>query len=184
MKVLVLLSGGCESTALLEYGKRKGYDMDAIHASFSVATEEESEPCRKIAKHYGVKLFFPLIDNSEKNKYDGKFRPFDIAFWLPLSAICALTTGDYDEVWFGNHSLDNHMLAGKVQVVFEQMMKMSQFKPKTIIDAPLRGMTKQQQWDSIPKEVQKHVVYCWKNKGNPCGECKKCVEWKEQGLTR
>ena len=56
---------------------------------------------------------------------------------------------------------------------------MSQFKPKTIIDAPLRDMTKQQQWDLIPKEVQQNVVYCWNNKLNPCGNCKKCFEWNE-----
>lgn len=153
--------------------------MDAIHASFSTATEEEADPCKKIAQHYGVKLFFPRFENHEKNQYDGRFRPFDIAFWLPTAAICALVTSDYDEVWFGAHARDNHSIVGKIQIIFELMLQMSQFKPKTIIDAPLRDMTKQQQWDLIPKEVQQNVVYCWNNKLNPCGNCKKCFEWNE-----
>ena len=185
MKVLVLLSGGCESTALLQHGRDKGYELHAVHASFSNATVQEIDSCRSLCKHYKIPFHVSKIDNTQFNKANTKTIAFDIAYWLPIAAICSIVSEEFDQVWFGIHSKDNLPLVGKVQVIFNLLKTMSyRHSCKTTIEAPLSNLTKKEQYNIVPKELRSKIVYCWENKNNPCGKCKKCVEWKEQGLSR
>lgn len=184
MKVLVLLSGGCESSALLEHGKRGGHELHAVHVSFSNATLQENEFCQELCNYYDIPLYFPVIDNTQMNNNHGKYNPFDIIKWLPMAAIIAATNQDYDEVWYGAHKKDNLPVLGRIEVIFDLLIRFSKQPPNTKIKAPLYPYTKLEQYKLVPKELRNKIVYCWENKSNPCGKCKKCVEWKEQGLIR
>lgn len=184
MKALVLLSGGCESSALLEYGKREGHELHAVHVSFSNATLQENDFCKELCDYYNIPLYFPSIDNSLMNRDHGKYNPYDISRWLPIAALIASTNQDYDEVWYGAHKKDNLPVLGRIEVIFDLLIGLTKQPPNTKIKAPLYPYTKLDQYKLVPKELRNKIVYCWENKTNPCGKCKKCVEWKEQGLTR
>ena len=70
----------------------------------------------------------------------------------------------------------------KVEIIFDLLIQLSKQPPNTKIRAPLYSLSKLDQYKLVPKELREKIVYCWANKKHPCGECKKCVEWKEQGL--
>lgn len=118
------------------------------------------------------------------NKDHGKYNPFDISRWLPIAALVAATNQDYDEVWYGAHKKDNLPVLGRIEVIFDLLIGLTKQVPNTKIKAPLYSHSKLDQYRLVPKELREKIVYCWENKSNPCGKCKKCVEWKEQGLTR
>lgn len=118
------------------------------------------------------------------NRDHGKYKPFDIIKWLPMAAIIASTNQDYDEVWYGAHKLDYLPVLGRIEVIFELLIGLNKHQPNTRIVAPLFSLAKLEQYKLVPKELRDKIVYCWENKTNPCGKCKKCVEWKEQGLSR
>ena len=149
MKVLVLLSGGCESSALLEYGKREGHELHAVHVSFSNATLQENNFCKELCNYYDIPLYFPLIENDLMNKDHGKYNPFDISRWLPMAALIASTNQDYNEVWYGAHKKDNLPVLGRIEVIFDLLIGLTKQQPNTKIKAPLYPYTKLDQYKLV-----------------------------------
>lgn len=184
-KVLVLLSGGCESTALLEHARQKGHDVIAMHVLFSETSLQEIDTCKELCKYYDVPLYFPSIENKAFNdKYTQKAAPYDIVSWILLAAASAIRAQNIDEVWYGACLSDDLTTIGKLDTLWKLLTAISDKPVYTIIRAPLFRSPKKEQYEMVPIELKKYVVYCWKDRHNPCGVCKKCVEWKEQGLTR
>ena len=146
MKVLVLLSGGCESSALLEYGKREGHELHAVHVTFSNATVQENDFCKELCDYYNIPLYFPLIQNDLMNRDHGKYNPYDISRWLPIAALIASTNQDYDEVWYGAHKKDNLPVLGRIEVIFDLLIGLTKQVPNTKIKAPLYPHTKLEQY--------------------------------------
>lgn len=184
-KVLVLLSGGCESTALLEHAKQKGHDVIAMHVLFSETSLQEVDSCKEFCKYYDVPLYFPSIENkSFNNKHHKRAIPYDIISWILIAASSAIRAQDIAEVWYGACFNDDLTTIGKLDTLWKLLRDVSDKPINTVIRSPLYKFSKIEQYASIPIEIRKHVVYCWKDRKNPCGECNKCNEWKEQGLTK
>lgn len=184
-KVLVLLSGGCESTALLEHAKQRGHDVIAMHVLFSETSLQEVDSCKELCKYYDVPLYLPSIDNKLFNdRHTKKAVPYDIISWILIAASSAIRAQDISEVWYGACFNDDLTTIGKLDTLWKLLREVSDKPIHTTIRAPLYKLSKIEQYAAIPIELRKYVVYCWTDRKNPCGKCKKCDEWREQGLTR
>ena len=182
MKVLILLSGGCESTALLELAKQEGHDVICVHGSWSNATEEEKEFCVWAAEQYGYPIYHPRIENDEMSHLKTHIA-LDIAHWLPLSALISIQLQDIDVVWYGAHMKDDMNALGRIYFAFDILRQFTSGKPpKTMIDAPLHRLKKIQQYDMVPEHIRDKILFCQVKKDTPCGTCKKCEEWKREGM--
>jgi len=177
-KVIVLLSGGAESTAVLYHAVKLGVEVEAVHFEFSNASAQETQVCKDICERLNVPLRIPVF-NFNNSKDDKPMRVMDIMQWLPLSAIVA-TRLQPDEVWYGINRDERLDVVGQIEVIFDVLQNIrKKFKTKDIkIDAPLRHLTKREHYDMIDVDIQSKLVYCWEDKLNPCGECDKCKQWK------
>jgi len=181
-KVLILLSGGCESTALLELAKQEGHDVLCVHGSWSNATEEEKGFCTWAAEQYGYPIYYPQIDSNEMAPLK-RHVALDIAHWLPIASLLSIQLQDIDLVWYGAHMKDDMVALGMIRFTFDILKKFTSSNiPKTEIEAPLHRKKKIQQYDMVPEHIRERILFCQRKKDTPCGICKKCQEWKDEGM--
>src|SRR5574340_1237820 len=65
--VIVLLSGGIDSSACINYYLQQGYQPKAFFVDYGqVVCKKENESAKKIAAHYGVELETINIDMAER----------------------------------------------------------------------------------------------------------------------
>jgi len=190
-KVLVSLSGGVESTALLKHGKDLGYDVEALHTVFDNKTAFEGKAARKIAKIYDIPYSEIVINAQEYNdKYPTTPRA-DHPWWA-TGLIIAGPVGAYDEIWFGTYLGETPPGApGPAGVMLILQSADCQSKLKS----PLYLKNKKEQWDMLSPKVQSCIVSCIKQykDGKTCWEkidgdlgkvCQKCKEWKKWNIVR
>ena len=175
-KVLVALSGGCESVALLYHAKQLGYEVEALHVAFSTMSGMEYPRCVEICKKLNVPLFNTEIYYGDP-QFD-KLKIVDTTYWTPALAWMACRKDCYDYVWFGIHNLDSLPFVGRVCATFDMLKSICGHDIKAKIDAPLCKTTKKHQYDMIDVDIQSLLMYCEHNKLRPCGNCNKCKEWK------
>ena len=177
-KVLVLLTGGAESTALLYHAINEGVDVEAVHFEFSNASAAETGTCKTICNHLNIPLRIPMF-NFNNSKDEQPMRVLDLMNWLPLAAITASRLQP-DEVWYGASMADNVSMVGHIENVFDNMLSIrKKVKQKDIqIEAPLWNRKKIDQYNMIDVDIQSKLVYCFEDKLNPCGKCDKCKQWK------
>jgi 7-cyano-7-deazaguanine synthase in queuosine biosynthesis len=191
MKVLILLSGGVESTALIKHGlseKTKDYyqvnniEVECLHVCYSrkligTRTGQELVQSKKICDHYGVKLWTFIRDLGDFGvQYPKVVR--DALIWFS-DAIIVAAAGDFDEVWFGNHADDNYGLMRQLYGMWQIQSEATFNRKPPRLRSPLRLVRKLDQWNSIP-EVHDLVKTCTiinDDSNGKCGECMKCKEF-------
>ena len=186
-----MLSGGVESTALVQYGLKKGYEVETVHVVFDNKTLYEGKAARKIAEFYDVPYSEVIIDNGEfNNKYLGIQRA-DHPWWACGVLICA-PVGNYDEVWFGSYLGES---APGAQAPSGAMLILQSADCWSMIRSPLYQRPKIDQWNMLPSTVKSYIVSCIKQykDGKTCWEaidndlrkvCQKCKEWKKWNIVR
>lgn len=134
MKILVLLSGGIDSsTCLAKAVKKYGpAEVLALTTYYGQRHKKEIESARKIAKHYGVEhkeldlsvifegLKNPLMEESDKEVPDGKYAeqlkkadgnpvstyiPFRNGLFLSVAAVIGMLNG-CEKLYYGAHADD------------------------------------------------------------------------------
>ena len=178
MKVLVMLSGGIESSALVHHGVSNGYQVECVHATWDNKTNMEHKQARKIAEHYNVP-YSNIIMNAEEfnSKRRATVKVKDSPRWGAALLLTA-PVDDFKEVWFGSF-LGESAPGATSPAGAEIILRSVGCEAK--ICSPLYQVMKREQWRMLPKEVQRLVTSCNRIKQDgdlPCGNCEKCREWE------
>ena len=180
-KVLIMFSGGVESTALLQHAVEQDYDITLVHVTHNNRSHKEMSACRGIVHHLApyTKLYEVLISKDEFDlDYQKGYR--DVSIWLS-TAMSIVGRGEWDEVWYGTHSHDGKGKVPDMEQSWNAMMKV--LRLDTILTSPLTLISKLNLYKMLPKKIKECIVYCqvipkgaW---NKPCGECGKCQEFKQ-----
>ena len=180
-KVLIMFSGGVESTALFQHAINQEYETTLMHATHNNVSHKEFTACRGIVHDLApyTNLHEVLIS---KDGFDLEHRGShpDVAIWMSVAMAC-VGRGEWDEVWYGNHNKDNQHKVANMEESWYAMMKI--LKLDTILVSPLRLKSKLDLYNSLSPKTKRSIVYCsvipkgaW---NKPCGECGKCQEFKQ-----
>jgi 7-cyano-7-deazaguanine synthase in queuosine biosynthesis len=185
MRILVMLSGGVESTALVHHGVKEGHEVECVHAVWDNKTQYEGNRAKAICRYYNVPYFETTILNQALNdKYPTQKR-MDHPFW-GAALLTSVPVGMYDEVWFGSYLGESP--PGALAPAGAKMVLMAA-DCDTDVRSPLYLYKKKEQWGLLPKEVQdltitcakyyKLNMNCIKAKLTPlCQKCEECRKWK------
>lgn len=162
---LILFSGGVESTALLT--KVSSEDLIVtIKPPYVNSLETYSQHGNQILKYYGLDRRYVSLDIPSKSVFVHQLK-----YFIPIAAIIWQTI-PFKEIWIGRNVEDK--TAQVLELVDNLQLALNYFAPGVLINHPLDYLTKQEQWDIIPKELKPLVVSCiYKNN---CGRCFKCKE--------
>lgn len=198
MKVLVTLSTGVESTAVLNYAINE-YGLENVTA-FTSIVEGPSDVrglflptevyAKKIIEYYGVKHVF-IRHQVEPDTLYASFDGFHNMMWSHDAIMLCMST-DYDKFLYGKNSQEGrHLGVLLFENIFRETMHtrwiVSEGKAVTTpIETPLEYLTKKQQYYSIPAEIRQYVWTCvnyqTRNQDSTvftaCGKCKKCLEFE------
>lgn len=182
--VVVMFSGGLESTAALQHAVNEGYYPIAVQTVYSNITNRMQDICIKIATAIGAD--YKVMAHQED--------PFStmrgLTYWdgnVWATDACAVTylLPNLKAIWYGANSGlrvngDGFSDPNWVEKVYYPPMAVEAFarlnKSSVTMYPPLGNLTKLQQWDMLSDEVRQLVVSCSVNPEKPCGKCRKCVE--------
>mgnify|MGYP001386355994 CR=1 FL=1 len=174
-QILVLYSGGADSTLLLEIAKRMGKSVYALLIDYGQLHKEELEFAKKYLDKEkiqynqvsisGLSAQSGLTGDGEKGKYDGvapHYVPGRNTMFLAIAASEAESQG-ITNIWIGADMSDfygefpdcKQVYFGKINDVF----KVS-FSYPIIVEAPLLGMSKQMVLDILKSfEIKMEDIY-------------------------
>ena len=161
---LVLFSGGVESTALLSRVSSNDLII-TVKQPYVNNLETYSEHGTKILKYYALERQFVSISIPSNPLFVHQLK-----YFIPIASLIWQTV-PFKEIWIGRNVED------KTQEVLELVdtlqAGLNMFAPGVVINHPLDYLTKQEQWDIIPKQLKPLVVSCvYKNECNRCFKCK------------
>ena len=176
-----MLSGGVESSALLQFAVNNDYIVECIHATWDNKTAYEHRQASKIAKEFDVPYSNIIINAEEFNSKDRPYKSVkDSPRWCSALLMTA-PAGDYDEIWFGSF-LGESAPGATGPAGAEIILRSVGCNAK--VCSPLYQMKKVDQWKMLQPEIRSLVISCNRIRDEesfergPCGECEKCQEWK------
>ena len=183
---IVAFSGGVESTALLCHVVKQGMNPLVIHVEVGMGWRQQSECADLIASNLDVDLRYieyvnehPLTDKQKllDHYFDLGIHPPFFFTWCNIMQMVNVNNPHIHKIYFGfNASNDKQMpYAEEHQRSIERVLNLINIPTK--MSAPLGHMTKKEQWDSIPKHLQKYVHSCVHSSKRACGKCSKCTEF-------
>ena len=172
MSRLILFSGGVESTAMLTRATKNDIVMTIRDTSPRAYITFHQNRVEEIAKLMHVKIHYTDIKIPIEREKD-----FVYQLWtfVPIAILWASRIPRITEVWYGLNNQEPSDMARKDFEKCVQVFKVAY--PNVALKFPLRHLTKKQQWDIIPSNVQPLITSCLFNKF--CGTCHKCLELKE-----
>jgi 7-cyano-7-deazaguanine synthase len=190
MKIVVLSSGGLDSSLLMLLMKREGYDVYPLHVNYGhLAEEREWEACQKISKHLGLIEPFRMDmagmglipcgltnGNLDINKYS--FLPTRNLLFTVLGAAYAYTISSNIAIGI----LANPIFPDQTPefVAMAQSCISTALGRKIKVIAPLIALDKREiiilsKKHFLPFEI---IYYCHSGENQPCGICVSCKERK------
>lgn len=172
MNRLIFFSGGVESTALLTLAD--SYDIVVVvEPPLGITTTYKPESIDSILDYYKLKKHSAVI----QLPYLEGIPQDALKQWKHFMNIADMMCAVYpsvSEVWSGRCLEDNPER--------EYQPAWPLLQPEVPWNKPLKHLTKKEQWDLLPTEVQQEVSTCiWHR---DCGECFKCKEFKELVLDK
>jgi 7-cyano-7-deazaguanine synthase len=196
-KVIVLLSGGLDSTAVIGYHRSLGDEVYAISFMYGQKTSnKEIQCCQQVCEHYGVKnhqildlrflknlMVSGLIDEnnflSKDNKLD-MYVPFRNSIFLSFGVAWAESIGA-SQVAIGSHQTgpicpDN---SPEYLDAFQKVIELGTLKkPPIQISAPFAKMRKPELIKTaIDLKVPFELTWsCFNSEDLACGKCPNCMD--------
>ena len=173
MKVLIMYSGGVESTALIQHATKWGHNIDLLHVTHNRSSTNEMASAKLMGNRlFELQLIKPEIDKHLTDKHK------DVVMWMS-GAMMVAAKGDYQEVWHGKHSMDPGLPSIPLMTTsWNAMMKILELKTKLL--APLHEYSKRAQYDMLTSYQKSCIVSCrGGNYDAPCNKCVKCQEFKQ-----
>lgn len=179
-KILIMFSGGVESTALFQHALNLEHDVTLAHVIHNNKSYKELGACKGIVSYtpsvklHAIEIRKDTFDVNHINEHR------DVSIWLG-AAIAIVGRGDFDEVWYGTHSLDNTTKIPDMETSWNSMMGILELDTKLV--SPLTLKSKVDQYRMLPSGVKDCIISCavipkgaW---NQPCGKCDKCMEFKQ-----
>lgn len=173
MNRLILFSGGVESTAMLTKAKKDDIVMAIRDTSPDNHYTYHPNRIEEVARAMDVQIQYTDL------KIPIHKEDFVYQLWtfIPISIMWVSRFPSIKEVWYGLNNKEPSP-APIVQDSFDKCVRMWKIAcPDVSLKFPLRHLSKEQQWNMIPKRVQPLISNCLYN--NFCGVCRKCVELKQ-----
>jgi 7-cyano-7-deazaguanine synthase in queuosine biosynthesis len=185
-------SGGVESTALMSWLKSKGEKFVAFNLSISLPKppygpiEIWLATQRINAKKIAEKMDVPLIEldmqmtnlntvRPEQPNYTGySFQRWYIGWYLGLLTVY---NPGIENLYYGLNNEDTSAIDPVMRAKLESVITIMAGKNK--LKSPLDHLSKKEQWDLIPPDVQPLVLTCY---NKVCGICFKCLERINAGI--
>lgn len=171
--VAVLLSGGIDSTALVEYYLSKGYNVCGIHYQYGQASrDKEQQASENVSHYYGIQTRVVQLGFALKQS-NGEFAGRNALFII--GALSCVPEG-CSKIAIGIH------LGSLFYDCTEQFINNCQsildgyFGGTVILESPLVAYTKRQVYEySIENGIPFHLTYsCETSNQEPCGTCPSC----------
>lgn len=173
--VCILLSGGLDSAACIQFYLRRGFRVTAVHIDYGQsAAHAEEDASRKIAKHYRIartKLYLDGTHTKGPGLIHGRnaFLLFTALLHLGLS-VRAIAIG----IHAGTHYSDcSKSFVDSIQRVFDLYTDGS-----LRVATPFLQWNKKEIWEfSLKEHVPTKLTYsCEKGGDLPCGHCLSCKD--------
>lgn len=174
-KTIILLSGGIDSTACLDFYKSKRHNVEALLINYGqISFKNELKAVRKICKHFSVP--FHVITAKTTLKHKSGFVMGRNMFLLAT----ALTHGGLESgfIGIGIHSGTNYvdcseLFAAEIGKLFELYTN-----GKIHVGAPFINWTKREIWEYCKKrKLPINLTYsCELGLKQPCGKCLSCKD--------
>ncbi len=171
--VLILTSGGIDSTACIHYYKKLRFNIECIFVDYGqVARNKELKAINSIANHYKVRVNKITFRNN-KNYKDGII-PGRNAF-LYFSALMSFNQRA-GIIGSGIHKGTPYYDCSQ-KFLDEIQIIVNQYSQDTIrVEAPFLNFNKKQIWDyCLMEKVPVELTYsCELGRKQPCGKCATC----------
>jgi 7-cyano-7-deazaguanine synthase len=174
--IVVLISGGIDSTATIDYYIQKHYKVSGLHIQYNQPNaESEFEAVKKITSFYKIKYHIVNLGFNLADRH-GEFLGRNSLFILIASAL---------DLSFKNIAVGIHLGSTYYDCSQRFMLDMQEllngYYDGTIqLLAPFMNYTKNEIFDyCIKNKVPIQDTYsCLKKNSPPCGECGSCLERK------
>lgn len=177
VKVLLLASGGIDSTALLNLYVSNKEDLECIHFQYGQpSAKSEKHSVEKIAEYYDVKL--KTIDLSlpiNRRKYE--FLGRNALFVLLASSLSVIPL----RISLGIHSGSNYYDSTKNFLMDCQQLLDGYFNGVVRIEAPFleydkKDIIKYSKKNKVPLDL---TYSCLTKNFPPCGDCPSCLDRRD-----
>lgn len=178
MKVVVLLSGGIDSMACVNFYLTQGYEVEGIFFKYKQpAVASEQNAAMRIAEHYGIQL--RIIDLPQlKKDASGEIHGRNALF--ALSTLGIYGYGTY-KIALGIHTGTQYPDCSIAFVKRVNLLCDIYTNGTIILEAPFVDWTKEQ---IIMYCKEQHLPLgftysCEVSESKPCGKCNSCLDRKE-----
>lgn len=173
--MLVLLSGGVDSTALVDYYLCRDYKVYGLHFQYGqLSGEAEKKAAIDIANYYKIEL------NIEKIGFEMKRKNYEILCRNALFILAAATLlpQDVKTISIGIHSGSAYYDASIDFINDCQRIVDGYFGGTVIIDAPFIEFSKNHIYEYCAlRDVPIHLTYSCENSNSiACGFCPSCLD--------
>lgn len=172
-RCLVLVSGGVDSAACIDFYVRQGFRVDALHVDYGqLAAAREFDAATAIASHYGIRLrFIRLVGSRPKPASEllGRNALLVFAALMEIEAPAAILA-------LGIHSGTPYYDCSSSLIAAVQSIIDGQCNGRIRIAAPFLKWTKREIWDyCLAHQVPIDLTYsCERGLDPPCGICLSC----------
>lgn len=175
-RACVLVSGGLDSAACLEFMKSKGFDLTALHVDLGqAAASEEKRAAQNLCNHYGIPIQFARwLGDSDRGSGEivgrNAFLIFAAVMECPSDGLLVI----------GIHSGTSYFDCGTEFVSEIQNLLSGYSNGRTQVLAPFLTWDKRQVWEfCVARNVPVELTYSCERGGNPpCGSCLSCKDRK------
>ena len=176
-KIALLLSGGVDSTALIQYYKDQGANISAYFINYNQdSIESENISVEKIVKYFNIPLRkISLGYKIKKNNFEYTMRNS-----LFINIVASTIEEDVDIIAMGIHNGTDYYDCSKKFISTMQDILDGYFKGKVNIDVPFIDWYKNDIFRyARTKDIPIEMTYsCEKQSFTPCGNCPSCIDRK------
>ena len=174
-RALVLLSGGIDSSACVDFCLQQNYEVRGLFADFGqLAAKKEDMASKKIASHYSIDL--KRISLSKAEVKSGGFIPGRNAF-LIFTALIEMHA-EVGQIVIGIHSGTRYWDCSQQFVGSIQTLLDGYTGGRIQLLAPFQNWTKAGIWEYCRQyQVPVQATYsCELGMDQPCGHCESCKD--------
>ena len=176
-KIALLLSGGVDSTALIQYYKDQGANISAYFINYNQdSIESENISVEKIVKYFNIPLRkISLGYKIKKNNFEYTMRNS-----LFINIVASTIEEDVDIIAMGIHNGTDYYDCSKKFISTMQDILDGYYKGKVNIDVPFIDWYKNDIFRyARTKDIPIEMTYsCEKQSFTPCGKCPSCIDRK------
>ncbi|NHN35333.1 7-cyano-7-deazaguanine synthase [Paenibacillus agricola] len=173
--VLVLLSGGLDSSCLVHYHLLQGDKVTAIYFDYGQQnSEREFQSAKAISKYYDIQLSRETL-GFKINNYEGEFYCRNALFVL---AACSFLGESTSLISLGIHSGTPYYDSTSAFVTDTQTLLNGYFGGVIRVTTPFLDYTKVQIFDyALQEKMPVQLTYsCEIGEQEPCNLCRSCID--------